>query len=271
MTLSCSSGSGHVPHRELVLLGMLGLKTPLHDDTLNAEPSRHSAHLGTQTGVFGTASDIFGVNQTDPCATVAIPVQRFSVPRLALLLTFGIVLGVALFLAVTPSATSPRKRTVGQHSSTTPVKLAVTAASEQVAAPVVEQLPSLEQHVKTSPVTLAARRFLFADGSGRAYGPDFSRGKFEHRHTDGQLTRNDLTAARSGGGRYTADSSVEWQGGFRHAAPQQNLELGQTYLRYLESSVGAELGKKLSVVSGERVNILDKVTKTGRGPNGLRP
>jgi hypothetical protein len=151
--------------------------------------------------------------------------------------------------------------------------LSVNVGGGAAASPVVEHLPSLEQHIEKAPVALAARRFLFADKSGRAYGPEFTRGKFEERQNGETevMTRDDLRSASGSTGRYTADSSIEWQGGFRHSDAQGNLELGQSYLKYLESSVGDSLGKKLSVVSGERVNLLDKVTKTGRGPGGIRP
>lgn len=157
--------------------------------------------------------------------------------------------------------------------STEPVMLSVSVGATDAAGPVVERLPSLEEHINSSPVALAARRFLFAESSERSYGPELVRGTFENRHADetADLSRDDLTAAPGGKGRYTADSSVEWQGGFRHSDPTLNSRLGQTYLDYLDSSVGDALGKKLSVISGERVKLLDTVTKTGRGPGAIRP
>jgi len=196
---------------------MLGSKVQFHDDEGFEERPRRASHLETQTGAFGTTSDLFGAEPaTGPHSTMAILPHRFSVPRLALLLTIGIVIGVALFLAVSPTSNAPRKRAVVARQSVEPLKLSVSVGGESSNAPVVEHLPSLEQHIEGSPVSLAARRFLFADNTERAYGPEFVRGKFEDRTTENgaQLTRDDLRAAQGSKGRYSANGSVEWQGGF---------------------------------------------------------
>jgi len=255
---------------------MFGSKNSLQTATLFGNGPKSTPHLETQTGSFGTAEDLFGREMPGPHMTMLVHPHRFSVPRLALLLTIGIVLGVALFLAVRSPYPAPRKRVAVApvaRVSNEPLKLSVSVGASDATGPVVERLPSLEEHIESSPVSLAARRFLFAENSERSSGPEFARGTFENRHTDesARLSRNDLHSAPGGKGRYTANSSIEWQGGFRHSEPAKNSQLGQAYLDYLDSSVGDTLGKKLSVINGERINLLDTVTKTGRGPGAIRP
>jgi hypothetical protein len=252
---------------------MFGFKGSSQTSTLFGQTPKSSPHLETQTGAFGTAGDLFGGDVSGPHLVMSAQPHRFSVPRLALLLTIGIVLGVALFLTVRSPQPNQRKRVIVAHATTEPMKLSVSVGATAAVGPVVERLPSLEEHIEGSPVTLAARRFLFAETSERAYGPEFVRGKFENRHADEtqRLSRDQLQSLPGGAGRYTADSSIEWQGGFRHSDPASNSRLGQAYLDYLNGSVGDALGKKLSVINGERTNLLDTVTKTGRGPGDIRP
>jgi len=247
-------------------------------ETISLQPPPLRGHLETQTGAFGTESDLFSKIGA-PADAAAQTQNRLTVPRLALTLTLGIILGAALFIIVrAPQRAAPLPAALAAAAplpaaeNTAPITISVSASSAP-AQPIVEELPQIEEHIKSSPVTLAARKFLFADSSERAYGPEYLRGSFEKRDdkATAPLTREDLRRSKSAPGRFTADSSVEWQGGFRHSEPAANARLGEAYLGYLEGTVGDALGRKLSVIDGTPVRLLDSVTKTGKGPSGIRP
>jgi len=273
---------------------MFGQKLPRFADTSSFEGRRletREAALETQTGIFGTSSGVFRVAEAQlPLATTAVQYKRFSVPRLSLLLMVGIVIGATLFIALGnhPKPTRhalPRLATETAppvlaaatedlaSESAAPITVSVQTEGAAPAAAVVEELPSLQSHIEASPITLAARRFLFAENSGRAIGAGFLAGKIVPPTAgEAKLPKHaDLKLSSSAPGRFTAGGPLEWQGGFRPFDPGKNASTGQTYLDYLDGAVGDSLGKKLSVIEGDPTRLLDVVTKTGRGPGGLRP
>lgn len=236
--------------------------------------------LETQTGIFGTATSIFPVAPPAPAAVASTGSvhHRFSVPRLALPLAIGLVIGALLFLTVgshgrdlaTTAADTSRAVAVTEGSAA--IAISVTAAGSAPALAVVEELPSLEHHISASPVSVAPRRFLFADSPGRSSQVHFIAPRLDApAPKDLRLpSREALRLSASAPGRYTTGGPVEWQGGFRPLDPGANSHKGQAYLDYLEQTVGPGFGDKLSVISGERTRLLDVITKTGRGPLDLR-
>jgi hypothetical protein len=272
---------------------MLGQKLPRFADTSTFEGRRletREAVLETQTGIFGTSSGIFKVAEAQlPIATTAFQYKRFSVPRLSLLLTIGIVIGATLFIAVgshqkpvrhalprLATESAPPVLTAPEESAAAlaaPITVSIQAEGAAAPAAVVEELPSLQSHIEASPITLAARRFLFAEDSGRAIGAGFIAGKLDPASAREVKVPNhgDLKLSASAPGRFTAGGPLEWQGGFRPFDPRKNASTGQAYLDYLDGAVGNSLGKKLSVIEGDPTRLLDVVTKTGRGPGALRP